>query len=73
MALLSSSLDPGENTEAGVHTSDDIDPNDPVNMAFLVAFEWTQASPQSLCWNEVASKNMRFMLCTFDTSHFEML
>ena len=35
-----------------VHTCDDIDPNAPVNIAFLLAFEWTQAGPHSLCLND---------------------
>ena len=36
-----------------VHTRDDIDPKLPVNMAFLLAFERTQAAPHSLCLNNV--------------------
>ena len=35
-----------------VHTRDDIDPNEPVNMAFLLAFERTQAAPHNLCLND---------------------
>ena len=72
-APLSSSLDCGENAaEAAVHTVRDIDPNDPANMALLLAFEWTQAEPQSFRVNNVAPKNMLSMLLTLDTSHFEM-
>ena len=32
----------------------DIDPKEPVNMAFLLAFELTQAAPHSVCLNDVA-------------------
>ena len=31
------------------HTNDDIDPDDPANMAFLLAVERTQAAPHNLC------------------------
>ena len=37
-----------------VHTCDDIDPNEPANMSFLLAFERTQAAPHSVCLNDVA-------------------
>ena len=37
-----------------VHASDDIDPYEPVNMAFLLAFERTQAAPHSVCLNDAA-------------------
>ena len=35
---------------------EDIEPQDPSNIAlpFLLAFEWTQAAPQSLCPNDAA-------------------
>ena len=50
----------------------DIDPREAVNMAFLLAFEWTQADPHRFWLNDFASKNMEFMLVTRDTSHFDM-
>ena len=37
------------------HTARNIDPGEPANMNVLLAFEWTQASPQSVCLNDVAS------------------
>ena len=40
---------------ADVHTFHDIDPGELVNIMFLLAFEWTQAAPQSVCWKDVAS------------------
>ena len=33
---------------AVVHTVDDIDPEEPVNMLFFFAFECTQETPQSV-------------------------
>ena len=57
---------------ADVHTVSDIDPGDPSNMRFLVAFEWTQTAPQSCCLNDVALMNISSMLVTLDTSHLEM-
>ena len=36
----------------------DIDPDELVNMDFLVAFDRTQAAPQSVCLNEGVSENM---------------
>ena len=41
-----------------LHPCDEIDPNAPVNMSFLLAFERTQAAPQSFCLNDAACKNM---------------
>ena len=35
-----------------VHTCVDIEPKEPTNMACLLAFDRTQASPQSLCLND---------------------
>ena len=32
---------------ADVQTADDIDPDDPTNIAVLLAFDWAQVSPQS--------------------------
>jgi hypothetical protein len=58
-ASWSSAFDCGKN--AGlllVHTSDDIDPDEPLNIAVLVAFEFTQGARQSCCWNDDACKNM---------------
>ena len=49
-----------------------IDPDEPANMSNLDAFEWTQAAPQNFRLNDVASENMKSMLSTLDTSHFEM-
>ena len=36
----------------------DIDPDDPSNMRFLLAFECTQAAPESLFLNETVPQNM---------------
>ena len=38
-----------------VHTVREIDPGDASNINSLLAFEWTQATPQSVCLNDVAS------------------
>ena len=59
-------------TGVGVHTVSDIDPDEPANIELLLAFEWTQAAPQSFCLNDVACRNMSFILVTFETSHIEM-
>ena len=56
---------------ADVHSVRDIDPDESVNMSILLAFERTQAAPQSLCLNDAASNNMRLISVTLDTSHFE--
>ena len=56
---------------AEVHILRDIDPDDPLNMYHLLAFEWTQVAPQSFCLNDFASRNISSMLNTLDTSHFE--
>ena len=72
MALLTSTLDRGENAGVVVHTLSDIDPEDPLNMTFLCACEWTQANPHSFRLNDVACQNMSFMSVTLDTSHVEM-
>ena len=37
--------------EADAHTAGAIDPGELANMSFLLAFEWTQASPHSVCLN----------------------
>ena len=39
---------------ASAHTVRDIDPGESVNMEAWLASEWTQASPQSICLNDVA-------------------
>ena len=51
-ARLSSALE--ENVAVAVHTVRDIDPDEPVNMSFLLAFELTQAAPQSFWLNDTA-------------------
>ena len=51
-------VDGRENTGVVAHVVEDIDPDELANMENLVAFEWTQASPQSFCLNEVAPKNI---------------
>ena len=40
--------------EAGVHSVFDIDPSEPANMRTFVAFELTQAAPQSCCLKDAA-------------------
>ena len=65
---LSSPLDCGESTQSVF----DIDPDDPANISFLLAFEWTQVAPQIWCLNDAAPINMLCMLVTLDTSHFEI-
>ena len=60
----------GEN--GGKHTVGDIDPDDPVNMPVLVAFESTHAAPQRFRLNDNAPENILSMFVTLDTSHFEM-
>ena len=74
---LSNDLDCGENTGmvvtamvgATVHIVRDIPPDAPSNMCTLAVFEWTHATPQSWCLNDVAPMNM---LVTLNTSHFEI-
>ena len=46
------------NVVTAVQNSRDIDPNEPTNMSNFVAFDCTQAAPQRLRLNEVASRNM---------------
>ena len=55
-----------------VHTVSDTDPDESSNMSSLLALDWTQAAPQSVCLNDVACSNILSMLTTLDTSHFEM-
>ena len=57
---------------ADVHTACDIDPGDSSNMSFLLAFEFTQAAPHSSTLKDFASINIRSMLVTLVTSHFEI-
>ena len=71
IALSSSECDCGENT-VFTHAADAIDPDDPAKMNFWVAFEWTQAGPQSCCLNDAAPINMLSMFVTRATSHLEM-
>ena len=54
-----------------VHFCRDMDPREPKNMSILLAFELTQASPQSFRMNDGVFENMRSMLATLDTSHLE--
>ena len=44
--------------EAAAHTVSEIDPGEPANMNFLLAFESTQTAPQSFWLKEFASRNM---------------
>ena len=53
-APLSSVLDCGENAEVIVRAVYDIEPDEPANKTVFLAFEWTQVSPQSFCWNNIA-------------------
>ena len=55
-----------------VHTVDDIDPDECLNALILLAVERTHAGPQSSWLNDVASQNMKSMLVTLDTFHFDM-
>ena len=58
--------------EADVHGIPGIDPEDLTNISFLLAVEWTQASPQSSCVKDFARENISSMRVTLETSHFEM-
>ena len=89
-AILSSDFDCGEKSVfvsmvrvgVDVRMIRNIDPADPSNIRFLVAFEWTQAAPQSCCFDtshvemlplkDIAKENMLFISLTLDTSHFDM-
>ena len=53
------------------HAVFDMEPGESRNISVLVAFELTHASPQSFCSNEFAPENIRPMLVTSDTSHFD--
>ena len=50
----------------------DIEPDELANMDDFVAFEWTQAAPQRVCLNDVASQNMESIEVTLHTPHVEM-
>ena len=54
-----------------MHTVDDIEPGESVNMALLSAFEFNQATPHSLRLKAEAPWNMDLMSVTADTSHFD--
>ena len=56
---------------SGLHSARDIDPDEPVNMSILLAFDEIQAVPQSVCLNDSASSNMPVMSLTLDTSQLE--
>ena len=60
--------------ETDVHTVRDIeiDPDVSANIPLSLAFEWTQADPQSVCLKDVAPANIKSMLVTLDTSQLEM-
>ena len=47
-----------------MHTADDIKPGESVNMSRLSAFEFTQATPHSLCLKPEAPWNMDLMSVT---------
>ena len=44
--------------DGGEHTFRDIDPGEPANIRFFLAFERTQAGSQSLCLNDSACINI---------------
>ena len=57
---------------AVVHTVDDIDPREPVNMPpSFFAFDLIQETPQSICPNDVAPLNIPCISVTADTSQGE--
>ena len=62
-----------------LHTVRDIDPKEPANMRFLLAFESTQAAPQRFCLNDIAGhfplrdvtvKSCRTLKHTSHSCHF---
>ena len=55
-----------------MHTVCDIDPEEPVNISILLAFEFTQEAWESVRLNDAALENMLSIITTLDTSHFEM-
>ena len=50
----------------------DIDPDEPLNMLFLLALDRIQVSPQSFWLKFSASQNIASIVATLETSHFEM-
>ena len=56
---------------AVVHTDDDIEPGELINMPGFFAFEFTQAIPHSSRSKADAPLNMAVMSATADTFHFE--
>ena len=48
----------GQRVTDDMHTSDDIDPDEPVNVPLLFAVERSQAVPQSWRLNDTAFQNM---------------
>ena len=55
-----------------VHAARGIDPYELSNIIPLLAFEFTQAVPDSFCLNDVAPQNTKAMFVTLDTPHFEI-
>merc|ERR1719460_2012808 len=47
-----------------VHIVLDIDTDEPANITGFLAFEWTQAGPQSFRVNDIAPRNMESMVVT---------
>ena len=43
---------------SGIHTVGDTDPGVPANLKAFVAWELTQAGPQSVCLKDFATKNI---------------
>ena len=50
----------------------DMNPSEFTNMFLFKALERAQESPQSFRLKDFAPQNMKFMLVTCDTSHFQM-
>ena len=50
--------DSGANTVVVEHAVCDMDPGEPANIRILLAFEWTQAAPQSCRFKDIALINM---------------
>ena len=48
-----------------------MDPDDPLNISFVLTLKFAHASPQRVCVNDVAPANICFMLVALDTSHLE--
>ena len=74
---MSSVSDFGKNLAVSLSSHGDIDssaidPSEPSNMSSLLAFEFSQAAPESSWSNDVAFSNILSMSSTRDTSHSEM-